>query len=86
MSCVVFGIISVICVTTDLDFMMHMNNARYLREADFGRFELWIKTGVYDTVKKLGGMITLGASTIRYRKSIELFDVFTIQSKVRYMP
>ena len=72
-----------VCLTTDMDFQWHMNNARYLRECDFGRVDLWLRNGVWDAVKALGGGITLGASTIRYRKSLRLFDTYMIRSKVK---
>jgi hypothetical protein len=72
-----------ICTTNDLDFLLHMNNARYLRECDFGRFKLWLLSGVWDAVKKLSGQVTLGASTIRYRKSLQLGQRYIIKTKVR---
>ena len=52
--------LSGICLTTDLDFYLHMNNARYLRECDFGRYMLWLQNGVYSAVTQKGGIITLG--------------------------
>ena len=32
------GVIFSICSTTDIDYFCHMNNGRYLRELDFGRY------------------------------------------------
>lgn len=32
------GVIHSICAPTDIDFFCHMNNGRYLRELDFGRY------------------------------------------------
>ena len=72
-------------MSNDLDFFGHMNNGRYLRECDFGRYELWMETGVFDAIKSLGGSVTLGASTIRYRKSLQLFDTFYVKTKVFYL-
>ncbi|CAH1778091.1 unnamed protein product [Owenia fusiformis] len=71
-----------ICLTTDLDLVLHMNNARYLRECDFARFDFWITTGIYQAVRKLKGRMLAGASTIRYRKSIDLFDTYNIITKL----
>ncbi|XP_064636131.1 protein THEM6-like [Lineus longissimus] len=70
------------CFSTDLDFMLHMNNARYLRECDFGRFCLYTRTGVWGALKKLGGSMTLGASTIRYRKSINFLCLYQVRTKI----
>ena len=38
-----------ICWTTDIDYFLHMNNGRYLREMDFPRFNFYFRTGVYPT-------------------------------------
>ncbi|ELU08517.1 hypothetical protein CAPTEDRAFT_123523 [Capitella teleta] len=71
-----------VCLTSDLDFMWHMNNARYLREADFGRFHLWIQNGVWGIIRQKGVYMTLGASSVRYRASLTLGTTFNIRSKV----
>ena len=63
--------------------MLHMNNARYLRECDLGRFKLWMQSGIWEGVKALGANVTLGCSTVRYRKSLLLGDGFRVRSKVR---
>eukprot|EP00730_Choanoeca_flexa_P016259 TRINITY_DN7649_c1_g1_i1.p2 TRINITY_DN7649_c1_g1~~TRINITY_DN7649_c1_g1_i1.p2 ORF type:complete len:186 (+),score=13.55 TRINITY_DN7649_c1_g1_i1:1218-1775(+) len=67
---------------TDLDFLGHMNNARYPRSADFARYQLWKLNGVFKALDKLGGFMVLGAHTIRFRRSLEPFEAFDIQSKV----
>ena len=58
-------LISGICLTTDLDIMGRMNNSRYLREADFGRFELWLLNGIFKKAQQLKCRVTLGGVTIR---------------------
>ena len=35
-----------ICTTYDLDLYGHMNNARYFREMDFGKFDFWFRSGL----------------------------------------
>ena len=42
-----------ICSTNDLDFNLHMNNARYFRELDFGRIDFWMRSGLYGAIKDL---------------------------------
>lgn len=71
-----------ICITRDLDHMLHMNNARYLRDADFARAQFWLETYAWDTMKRLRVRVTLGASTIRYRRSINFLERYTIKTKV----
>uniref|UniRef100_A0A673ZCD0 Protein THEM6 n=1 Tax=Salmo trutta TaxID=8032 RepID=A0A673ZCD0_SALTR len=34
----------------DLDYMGHMNNARYLRECDFARFHHYMRNGIFKTL------------------------------------
>ena len=36
-----------LCWTTDIDYFLHMNNGRYLREMDFGRFNFYFRTGLF---------------------------------------
>lgn len=59
-----------------------MNNARFIRELDFARADLYQRTGLYPAVKKKGGTVAMGACTIRYRRFLKLFSVFIIKSKV----
>jgi len=71
-----------ICWFTDLDLMFHMNNARYLRECDFARYKFLISCGLGPALRRTGYTMVLGASTIRYRRSIGLFDRFTVATRV----
>ncbi|KZC04349.1 PREDICTED: protein THEM6 [Dufourea novaeangliae] len=74
-----------ICSTQDLDLvLMHMNNARYLRELDMARFYWFDVTGVYETLSKRGGTMVLGASTTRYRKALPLFMPYKITTRLIY--
>ncbi|KAL9878584.1 protein THEM6 [Glossina fuscipes] len=78
-------IISGVCLSNDLDhFLCHMNNARYLREMDFARVDFYERTKLYHTIRKNGGSIVQGATTIRYRKFIRPFRRFYITSKIIY--
>ncbi|MGH0132084.1 UNVERIFIED_CONTAM: hypothetical protein FKN15_027705 [Acipenser sinensis] len=66
----------------DIDFMGHMNNARYLRECDFARFSLYTRNGVFGAIRALGAGMVLGASTIRYRRSLTLLEPFELRSRI----
>ena len=46
----VYGIV----LPSDLDWMCHMNNSKYLREMDFGRVGLTVEWGLGDVLRKLG--------------------------------
>ena len=62
---VVYGL----CWTTDLDYFAHMNNSKYFREMDFGRFDFYFRTGCSAYIEERGGsyVVQHGAS-IRYRR------------------
>ncbi|XP_035286108.1 protein THEM6-like [Anguilla rostrata] len=65
----------------DID-MGHMNNARYLRECDFARFALYTRNGVFKATRALGASLVVGASTIRYRRSLSLGEAFELRSRI----
>lgn len=66
----------------DLDYMGHMNNSRYLRECDFARFHHYMRNGLFLASCKLGAKMVVGASTIRYRRSLAFREAFEIRTKV----
>ncbi|XP_034038692.1 protein THEM6 [Thalassophryne amazonica] len=66
----------------DLDYMGHMNNSRYLRECDFARFHHYVRSGIFMASHKLGAKMVVGASTIRYRRSLAFREAFEIRTKV----
>ncbi|XP_004079482.1 protein THEM6 [Oryzias latipes] len=66
----------------DLDYLGHMNNSRYLRECDFARFHHYMRNGLFMASCKLGARMVVGASTIRYRRSLDFREPFEIRTKV----
>lgn len=72
-----------LCTTQDVDiFIRHMNNARYLRELDFARFHFYGLTGLYEEVRKRKGGAVQGASSVRYRKTIPIFNLYKIETRL----
>ncbi|XP_007433368.1 protein THEM6-like isoform X1 [Python bivittatus] len=67
---------------TDLDFMGHMNNARYPREADFARYAYMSHYHLVQTLWALKGSTVLTASCCRYRRSLHLWERFTIHTRM----
>lgn len=59
-----------------------MNNARYLRELDFARFHYYALTGIYAEIRKHGGGAVQGASNIRYRRTIPIFNSYKIETEL----
>ena len=72
-----------ICWTTDLDYFGHMNNGRYLRELDNARHDFGFRSGLTDYIVSVkGGIAVIQASTIRYRKSINFLQRYTIKTRI----
>ncbi|XP_070332987.1 protein THEM6 isoform X2 [Odocoileus virginianus] len=64
---------------SDLDLLLHMNNARYLREADVARAAHLTRCGVLEALRALGARAVLAASCARYRRSLRLFEPFEVE-------
>jgi len=79
------AVIKSICWTTDIDYFLHMNNAKYLKELDFARFDYYFRTGLWELFKTYpGSYLVQHASTIRYRKSIDFLVPFKVVTKLVY--
>lgn len=67
---------------TDLDPLMHMNNGVYLSLMDLGRIDLMLRCGAFAKARKNGIYPVVASQTIRYRRSLKLFQPFTIKTKI----
>ncbi|KAB1644226.1 acyl-CoA thioesterase [Gulosibacter chungangensis] len=67
---------------TDIDFLMHMNNGRYLSYMDLGRVDLTNRTGLTEVLTKRDIYAVVASNTMTYRKSLNLFQAFTIESRL----
>uniref|UniRef100_A0A7S1LEN2 Thioesterase domain-containing protein n=1 Tax=Neobodo designis TaxID=312471 RepID=A0A7S1LEN2_NEODS len=68
--------------TRDLDLMMHCNNARYPREADFARHRHFKACGLFDVSWGSGLNLVTGAQTIRYRRELPFRRNFEVRTTV----
>ena len=66
---------------SDLDLMFHANNARYLREADFARFEWLHKSGLFHACWFNGLSVVTASQTIRYRRELPFGCKYTIVTR-----
>jgi len=72
-----------LCWTTDIDFFAHMNNGKYFREMDFGRFDFYFRTGCSAYIEERQGMnVVQHGASIRYRRSINLFVPFKLVTRL----
>ena len=67
---------------TDLDIMNHVNNGKYLSIMDIARQTLVLQMGVDRVLKREGWAPVVAASTISYRKSLQPWMKFTIESRI----
>ena len=67
---------------TDLDVYNHMNNGVFLTLMDIGRFDQGLRTGYWQKWNKLGWYPIVVNSTISYRKSLEPWQKFDLETKV----
>jgi len=66
---------------TDLDILRHMNNGRYLSLFDLGRWDLLIRTGLFDAMKERGWYAVVSSETVTFRKSLQLWQRFDVESR-----
>ncbi|MGG5170882.1 acyl-CoA thioesterase [Pseudarthrobacter sp. J1738] len=67
---------------TDVDIAVHVNNGMYFSLMDLGRFDLMVRAGVWKAMRKRGWTPVVASQTISYRKSLQLWQRFTIESKI----
>lgn len=67
---------------TDLDFLWHVNNGVYFSLMDFGRWSMIFRNGVFDVSKKKGWYSVVAGETIKFRRSLKLWDKFTLQTQI----
>jgi len=67
---------------TDLDILKHMNNGVYLSIFDVGRFDLLARNGVWAIFTRNGWYPVVASETITFRKSLTLWQRFTVESRI----
>ncbi len=78
----VVGRVRLRTLPTDLDLLGHMNNGRYASLFDLGRFDLLVRTGVWDLLAQRRWYAVVASETITFRKSLQLWQRFTIESRL----
>jgi YbgC/YbaW family acyl-CoA thioester hydrolase len=67
---------------TDLDVFRHMNNGIYLTIMDIARLDLLTRSGVWTKLRALGWYPVVVAETAQFRRSLNLFERFEIETRV----
>lgn len=66
----------------DLDALLHMNNGVYLTIMDLARTDLLLRSDAFHPLRKQGWYPVLAAETIRFKRSLKLWQRFTIRTRV----
>jgi len=67
---------------TDIDLLRHMNNGRYLSLFDLGRWDLLVRTGMWDAMRDRGWYAVVSSETVTFRKSLNLWQRFDVESRM----
>ena len=67
---------------TDIDILRHMNNGKYLSIMDIGRYDLLLRNGVFELFTNEGWYPVVVGQTISYRKSLNPWKKFTVESRI----
>lgn len=66
----------------DIDFNLHLNNARYLTFMDYGRVHLMAVIGILTPALRQRWQPLVGSVSITYRRSLGLFEPFTLSTRL----
>lgn len=66
----------------DLDVLWHVNNGVYLSMLDVARVDMMLRSGMAPRLRSAGLYPVVAAETIRFRRSLQLFQVFEIETRV----
>lgn len=67
---------------TDIDVLRHLNNGRYLSLFDLGRWDLLTRSGLVAAMTKEGWYAVVAAETITFRRSLELWQRFDLETRL----
>lgn len=75
-------VISMRVMPVDLDILWHVNNGVYFSYMDFGRMDMIFRNGVHDLCQKHGWYSVVASETIKFKKSLQLWDKFEIETEI----
>jgi len=66
----------------DLDVLWHVNNGVYLSMLDVARVDMMMRSGMLRVLRRRGFYPVVAAETIRFRRSLKLFQSFEVETQV----
>ncbi|RWB78951.1 MAG: thioesterase [Mesorhizobium sp.] len=70
------------CLPIDIDFNLHLNNARYMMLADLGRIDIFLRIGLIALARKNGWAPMIGGLQVAYVREIRLWRRFEVVSSI----
>ncbi|WP_166998872.1 acyl-CoA thioesterase [Paramicrobacterium fandaimingii] len=67
---------------SDLDILNHVNNGVYFSLFDLGRFDLLMRSGLWKSITERGWYPVVASETITFRKSLTLWQRFTVETRI----
>jgi YbgC/YbaW family acyl-CoA thioester hydrolase len=67
---------------TDIDVLFHVNNGVYLSMLDVARVDFLLRARVAGALRARRFYPVVAAQTIRYRRSLRLFDAFEVETRI----
>lgn len=67
---------------TDLDIIVHMNNAKYLAIMDLARMDLMMRSGAWAKLQQRGWYPVVAGQTISYFKSLNPWQRFEVHTRI----
>ena len=67
---------------TDIDIALHVNNGMYFSLMDLGRFDLMVRSGVWQRMRRRGWAPVAAGETIAFRKSLQLWQHYSIETRI----
>lgn len=67
---------------TDIDIAMHVNNGMYFSLMDLGRFDLLVRSGTWQKMRRRGWTPVAAGETIAFRRSLQLWQRYTIETRI----
>ena len=67
---------------TDIDIARHINNGMYFSLMDLGRFDLMVRSGAWDLMRRRKWTPVVQAEQIAFRRSITLWQAYSIETRI----
>ena len=76
------SVLSFRCLPTDIDFNLHLNNARYLMLADLGRVDIFFRSGLFALMRRRNWAPMIGGVQTAFVREVRLWQRFDVVSSI----